>query len=108
MARHQGGSCVTTALRVPEGMLECVREFVQAEGIALNVISEGDCAVEVFESECGERPESDLTTLRSGGWIACATAWAVAARLDISTRQMGALVNFLDIKIKACSLGCFK
>jgi hypothetical protein len=99
---------MTPALRVPEDMLVSVREFVRAQGMALDVLADGDCAVRVVAQEPGERLESDLTTLWSGGWIACPTALALAARLDVSPRLVGALMDLLNIKIRACALGCFK
>lgn len=95
------------AIRVPETMLDSVRSFVQTNGIPLRVVSEGDCSVQVCQAPPDERPESDMSTLYAGGWIACPTALALAARLNIGTRQLGALVNALKIKIKQCSLGCF-
>lgn len=56
----------------------------------------------------GERRESTADTLEAGGWIRCATAWAVAARHEIALRRLGALLNALDIKVRKCSLGCFE
>jgi hypothetical protein len=41
------------------------------------------------------------------GKIACAAAMRLAEELVISRRDMGKLLNELQIKIKQCQLGCF-
>ncbi len=57
--------------------------------------------------ESPERTESTVDLLEAGGWIECSTAWAMAGRHGLSVNQVGRLVNALDIRIKACCLGCF-
>jgi hypothetical protein len=41
------------------------------------------------------------------GRIACAAACRLAEELAISRKEMGELLNELNIKIKHCQLGCF-
>ena len=55
----------------------------------------------------GERLESDLDSVYAGGWIACAIARAQAERLGISLTCMGELLDLLNVKVRACGLGCF-
>ncbi|GAG25184.1 unnamed protein product [marine sediment metagenome] len=80
--------------------------FVTAESFALNVSCEGPGEVKVVKS--AGRDKSDVETIQSGGWIECPTALAMAGRLGISTRQMGAILDFLEVKIRKCALGCFE
>jgi len=85
---------------------EWLREFFNAEGIDIEVVTDGNHDVAVVQ--CDDHKESDLDTIYSGGWIACETARALAKKLGIPVRQMGKLLNHLDVKIRRCSLGCFK
>ncbi len=41
------------------------------------------------------------------GKISCSLAFKVAADLGISRKEMGELLNELQIKIIQCQLGCF-
>ncbi len=43
----------------------------------------------------------------ASGKIACAAAFKLADELGLSRRQMGELLNELQIKITQCQLGCF-
>jgi len=85
---------------------EQLREFIGAEGIKLEVITDGCCDVTVVR--CDGRRESDLSTVYSGGWIECETARALAKKLQITVGQTGKLLNYLDVKIRRCGLGCFQ
>ena len=87
-------------------MLESVGAFIKGQEIPLSVASTDECAVRVVQS--GDPVQCDMSTLHSGGWIACATALAMASKLSISTLKMGKLLNHLNIKIRECELGCFK
>jgi hypothetical protein len=91
---------------VDVSMAEQLREFLDAEGIKIEVVTDGHSNVAVVQ--CEDREESDLNTIYSGGWIACETARASAKRLGIPVRQMGKLLNHLDVKIRRCGLGCFQ
>jgi hypothetical protein len=92
-------------IRIPETMLKPVAAFIKSESIPLEVIAEGECAVQI--SRPGERMKSDLFTIYSGGWIPCETARELAGKLEISLPSIGKLMNELDVKIKDCGLGCF-
>ena len=93
-------------LGVPEEILEEVRAFIQSRAVTLDVAATTDAAVVVVRA--AERRESDLKTLQAGGWIACPTALAMAQKLRIPPAELGKLLDFVNVKIKACSLGCFK
>ena len=41
------------------------------------------------------------------GKISCAMAFKIARESNISTKEVGALLNQLKIKISSCQLGCF-
>jgi len=94
-----------STLCVPEEIQQAVAAFVEAEEIAVQVVSAGECTVRVVQAE--GRQESDLSMLYAGGWIACRTAMAAASKLDISLLKMGKLLDHLNVKIRQCSLGCF-
>ena len=92
-------------LGVPAALADSLGAFVKTESIPLEVVASDDATVRVIESEAGQ--ESLLSTLQAGGWIACLTAHQMAERLGVETRQVGKLLDHLEIKIKACELGCF-
>ena len=81
-------------------------EFFNKENIDIEIVTNLPCDIKVIQSE--ERVECDLETIYSGGWIACETARSVAKKMGISLSQMGNLLNHLDVKIRRCTLGCFK
>ena len=91
---------------VPEGMVESLRAFIEAEGLPFEVVSGGDCALRVVQSKAG--CQSTASELHAGGAITCALARELATRLGVKTREMGKLFDPLDIKIRACELGCFE
>jgi len=95
-----------TTLGVPESMLKPVGAFVEEEGIPVSVVAGGDCTVQVVES--AEHQASTSSVLQAGGWIACSTAHSVAAKLGTTLRDMGKLLDHLDIRIRECQLGCFE
>jgi hypothetical protein len=41
------------------------------------------------------------------GKIACSRAWALADELHISRKELGDLLNEMEIKVRSCQLGCF-
>jgi len=97
---------VTGTLGVPQTMLAALGEFIQAQGISVNLTSSGDdCTVQIVAAN--ERRRCGLHKLYPGGFIACETARAMAVKLGIRTRQMGKLLDFLNIKVRNCGLGCF-
>lgn len=79
--------------------------FVSGSGVRLHVVDaqEGTVAVRVSE----DRRECDLDVLYRGGWIKCGTARAIADKLGIANRDVGRLLDQLEIKVKGCALGCF-
>ena len=93
-------------LGVPEGLREPIADLVNAEGIAVDLVSGEDCTVQVMEAD--ERRRCGLRRLYLGGFIACETARGMATKLGIRTRQMGKLLDFLAIKVRNCGLGCFR
>jgi len=86
--------------------LEPFEKFLKTEGIQIDLITSGISAVEVLK--CEGRKESGLDTIYATGWVACETARALAQKLDISIMQMGKIMNYLNVKIRHCSLGCFQ
>ncbi|MBN2182271.1 MAG: hypothetical protein JW715_10180 [Sedimentisphaerales bacterium] len=85
---------------------ERLQEFLDKEKMNLDVVTETDGAVEVMK--CAEPKESNLDVIYAGGWITCEIARSMAKKINISFGQMGNLLNHLDVKIRHCSLGCFK
>jgi hypothetical protein len=92
-------------LGVPEALTESLGAFIKAESIPLGVVVGANATVQVVASQEGQ--ESSASQLQAGGWIACLTAHQLAERLEVETRQVGKLLDHLEIKIKACELGCF-
>lgn len=97
-------------LIVPEAMLESVSDFIKSESIPLGVSATDDTSAErtirVVPTE--ERLQSDGATLYSGGWITCTAARAMGHELDIGLAKAGKLLDFLNVKVRKCELGCFK
>jgi len=93
---------VTGILGVPETLRAALSEFVAAEGIRLAVVpTDDDCTVQVVAAN--ERHRCGLRRLYPGGFIACETARSMAVKLGIRTRQMGKLLDFLNIKVRNCA-----
>jgi hypothetical protein len=86
-------------------MTDGLRSFLEAESIPLQVDNGPAAAVQVRRTS--SREESRLEILYSGGWISCSLARAMAGRLGIGSRQLGKLLDHLDIKVRECDLGCF-
>ena len=93
-------------LGVPAALREPATDFVNSQGIKLTVVAGDDCTVQVVQAE--ERRRCSVRRLYAGGFIACETARGVAVKLGIRTGQMGKLLDFLNIKVRNCGLGCFK
>jgi hypothetical protein len=79
--------------------------FLAKENIQLAVTSGDSGDVEILPSE--ERLESKSTKLYKGGWIKCDEARAAAEKLTLQYREFGKVLDYLDIKIRDCELGCF-
>lgn len=108
MAAEKGKRMEPT-ICVPKDMVRRLAEFADSEGMRLHLVTDGPYTVRVAAADprAEEREECDDSTLHMGGWIRCPVAVAAAARLDISTRKMGKLLDLLDIKVRECGLGCF-
>ena len=92
--------CVETSIA------DQLKKFLDIEKIKIEVVTDGN--YDVAAVKCDDRKESNLNTIYSGGWIVCETARELAKKLKISVRQMGKLLDHLEVKIRKCSLGCFK
>ena len=95
-----------SSMGVPEAMREAVGVFLAGAGIGVEVVSTDECTVEVAEG--GKGRACSLARLYIGGWIGCGRAHVLAEKLGIQTRQMAKLLDFLNIKIRHCELGCFQ
>ena len=80
--------------------------FLRTEDIQVDLTTSGNCEVQV--QMCDSRKEGSMTKIYIAGWIGCETARALAKKLDISLMQMGKMLNYLNVKIRHCSLGCFQ
>jgi hypothetical protein len=85
---------------------EHLREFIDREKINIEIVTDSPCDIEVIK--CDEPRESNLDTIYYDGWITCEMARSLVKKMDISLGQMGKLLNHMDVKIRSCSLGCFK
>ncbi|MBN1974515.1 MAG: hypothetical protein JW787_12825 [Sedimentisphaerales bacterium] len=85
---------------------ENLREFFNTEKINIEVTSEQADNIKIVK--CNDRRESDINTIYAGGSISCETARKIASLTGIPLNTMGKLMNHLDVKIRRCSLGCFK
>lgn len=94
------------SVRVPESIRSEFSAFLAKENIPLAAIS-GDAGDVEVASSSGERRESDVSMLYRGGWIRCAVARTAAEKLSLDYREFGKVLDFLDIKIRECELGCF-
>ena len=83
-----------------------LRGFFNSEKIDIDVISGQPDNIEV--RQCDDHRESNLDIIYSGGWITCEIARSLAQKMEISLEQTGKLLNLLNVKIRRCSLGCFK
>jgi hypothetical protein len=93
-------------LTVSEKLLPSVQRLTNAEQINVDVTADPDGAVKITPGAPGQQSAS--TELRAGGWISCSTAFETAGRLQVPPRDVGKLLNHLDIRIRACQLGCFE
>ena len=93
-----------TTICVPESLMTKIAAWKETSGASAE-LSPSEGRLRVHES--ADRLESTIDILEAGGWIGCATAWAMAGKHGLSVNQVGQLVNALDIRIKSCCLGCF-
>ncbi len=93
-------------LTVPETMVDSLSVYVAGEGLPLTVATHGDGDVQILKSD--QRGASTARVLQAGGWIECSTALQMAETLGVSSHDFGKLLDHLEIKIRACQLGCFE
>ncbi len=94
------------SIGVPGSIRAEVERLVEAKRVRLKIVEPGRGDVDVVEG--GKRSEGSVSRLCGGGWIRCGTALALAQRLNIKAGSLGSLLDVLDIKVRDCSLGCFK
>jgi len=103
-------------LLVAEPLKDSLTAFAAAEALPFEVVSGQDVPAGVAG---GARPRvrvvpgckgeaSTLSELRAGGMITCTLARELAARLGVSPGVIGRLLDQLQIKVRACELGCFE
>ena len=97
---------MAAVLSVPEPLLAPLKQLVAAEAIGVEITSGGEATMRIEQDK--PKMESDLSTLRAGGWITCPVARAGASKLEISNRAMGKILDLLKIKVRRCDLGCFQ
>ncbi len=103
---------MASILVVPPDRVETILAFVRSENIPVQIVGAdqtdvaGSYPVRVVSASAGV--QSSAAALQAGGWIACATAFEAARRLGLTPAQLGKLLDHLDIRIRACQLGCFE
>jgi len=91
---------------VPTSIISPLQAFFDSERIAIEIVTDQPCDVKVIR--CNDRKESNLDSVFSGGWITCEMARNLAKKMKISLGETGKMLNHLDVKVRRCSLGCFK
>jgi molybdopterin-guanine dinucleotide biosynthesis protein A len=99
------GETMPVTITVPDTVHGKITEFLKSENIALEATSGTGGKVKVVPGE--QRRECSSTVLYPGGWIKCPVAWTLSKRLSISYGEVGKILNFFEIKIRDCALGCF-
>jgi hypothetical protein len=97
---------VSRSIEAPAELRDKLKCFLFAENIALEITIED--GADLLLRDSGGRPKCSLNTLYCGGWIDCETAREAAERLGISKQDFGKLLDFADVKIRNCALGCFQ
>jgi hypothetical protein len=92
-------------LNAPETMVQSINEFAKAENLPF-IAAAGTGDVKVIQAQAGS--ESTATELHAGGRITCWLARDMASKLGIKKIEIGKLLNHLEIKVRACELGCFE
>jgi len=54
-----------------------------------------------------EKLEKAILEKAEGGKIPCAVCFKIAEDFGISKREMGKILNEMEVKISQCQLGCF-
>lgn len=94
-------------LLIPENLRLKLADFLRDSSLELELVTTDPADLRVVPAAV-EREPSDTETLRVGGAIDCATAWALAEKHGLDLMQLGALLNLLEIRVCKCCLGCFQ
>ena len=98
---------MATSINLPDSLKKDFTDFLGRDGIDLEIAQDSSGLVSVTEGEETKRREGTLSDLYTHGWISCEVARQVAENLSISYGDTGKILNFLDIKVRNCGLGCF-
>ncbi len=101
----KGGKALEISIGVPEDMRAEFVTFLADENIKLTVAESVEGTVRITSGE--SKRECSESELYSKGWIKCPVARATADRLHIKYKDIGKIVDHLDIKIRECAMGCF-
>ncbi|MFH1754588.1 MAG: molybdenum cofactor guanylyltransferase [Candidatus Latescibacterota bacterium] len=101
---HEGGN-MPLSVTVPESLREDLTAFLKTESIQLAVASGIAGDIEVLSA--ADRQESTIDKLYKGGWVNCEVARTAAEKLSLSYRDFGKILDYLNIKVRECGLGCF-
>jgi hypothetical protein len=83
-----------------------LEKFLDTEKIDIELVTNQQGDIEVIQ--CNDHKESNFDIIYAGGWITCETARSLANKIEIPLGKMGKLLDHLNVKIRRCSLGCFK
>ncbi|HOZ49531.1 MAG TPA: hypothetical protein PLO37_13555 [Candidatus Hydrogenedentes bacterium] len=97
-----------TRIHVEESLRARVAAFLDTHGVSWEVADEGTGDLRVVCGPAEPRAKCSVDCLVENGWIPCATAWSLAKKHGIAIGKLGALIDALNIKVRQCSLGCFK
>ena len=98
---------MAASINLPDSLTKGFADLIQKDGIDLEMVQDGSGRVSIVEGEESARRESTLSELYTHGWINCEVARQIADSLSIPYDAAGKLMNFLDIKVRNCGLGCF-
>jgi hypothetical protein len=97
---------VRASITAPESLQSRLKSFIENEHIELKFAIAEPADLTVCMAT--ERLESTCRVFICGGWIDCEVARGAAERLGLPKRDLGRLLDFLDVKVRNCALGCFK
>lgn len=92
-------------IAVDGALLEKFSIFLDSEKIALEIVHPDIAGISIVSAD--GRLESGAEKIFAGGWVKCETARSLADKLGISRREMGKILDFLNVKVRECELGCF-
>ena len=101
---------MTQRMFVENSLYEPLKQYIETEGIALELTTSDDADIRVQTS--GDRKECDLNTLYPGGWISCAAAvFSVSVLWVICGAGRGVgkttlALNLCDVLPNSCYAKC--